>query len=148
MNPDLPLNTKLVIKTDPKFQQKLNEYPQAIKTKIMAMRLLIHVVASDTVTRMEETLKWGEPSFLTPVGSTLRLDWKPRAPDQFALYFKCTSLLVPAFMEVFGSTFRYEGTRAIVFGVDEEIPVAELRQCIAAALTYHKVKHLPNLGLH
>jgi hypothetical protein len=31
--------------------------------------------------------------------------------------------------------------------MDEAIPVAELKFSIKAALTYHKVKHLPSLSI-
>ncbi|MFY0650663.1 MAG: DUF1801 domain-containing protein [Cyclobacteriaceae bacterium] len=96
---------------------------------------------------VEETLKWGEPSYLAKKGSTLRMDWKEKTPDQYAMYFKCTSKLVATFQLVFGDLFKYEGTRAIVFNMDDEVPEAELKQCIKAALTYHKVKHLPLLGM-
>lgn len=95
---------------------------------------------------IEETLKWGEPSYLTKHGSTLRMDWKEKKPDQYAMYFKCTSKLVPTFQMVFGDRFNYETTRAIVFGLDEEIPVEDLKKCISMTLRYHKVKNLPLLG--
>jgi hypothetical protein len=80
-------------------------------------------------------------------GSTLRIDWKEKSPDRYAMYFKCTSKLVPSFKAVFPKTFRYEGDRAIVFKMDEAIPVKDLKRCISATLNYHNVKHLPMLGL-
>jgi hypothetical protein len=33
--------------------------------------------------------------------------------------------------------FRYEGNRAILFRVDDKVPVRELSHCISMALTYH-----------
>ncbi|MEM7654913.1 MAG: hypothetical protein AAF399_02195 [Bacteroidota bacterium] len=84
--------------------------------------------------------------YLVKKGSTLRMDWKPAKPDQYALYFKCTSLLVSTFQELYPDTFRYEKTRAIIFDLEEVVPEAELRHCISLALTYHRVKHLPLLG--
>ena len=96
---------------------------------------------------LEETLKWGEPSYLTKHGSTLRIDWKEKAPDQYAMYFKCTSKLVPSFKAVYGDLFNYEKNRAIVFTVGEEIPKEALKESIRAALSYHKVKNTPFLGL-
>lgn len=96
--------------------------------------------------KLEETLKWGEPSYVTKHGSTLRMDWKARSPDQYALYFQCSSRLVPTFKVVFGELFQYEGSRAIIFKVGEAIPKDEVRQCIAMTLNYHKLKHLPLLG--
>jgi len=115
----------------------------------MYLRKLIVEVAteSDTISAMEETLKWGEPSYLTKKGSTLRMDWKARAPDQYAMYFKCTSKLVETFKVVHGDTFRYENSRAILFRLEEAVPGAALKSCISAALHYHSVKQLPDLGM-
>lgn len=116
---------------------------------MIKVRCLVHETAGefDDFGTIEETLKWCEPSFVTKNGSTLRMDWKDRAPEQFAIYFKCTSLLVPTFKRVYGDLFTYENDRAILFGLDQELPESELKQCIAATLRYHKVKKLPNLGI-
>ena len=45
----------------------------------------------DLLKELEETLKWGEPSYLVKKGSTIRMDWKSKAPNQYAMYFKCTN---------------------------------------------------------
>jgi hypothetical protein len=101
----------------------------------------------DEISSVEETLKWGEPSYLTKNGSTIRMDWKPKTPNQYAMYFKCTSRLVETFKVIYKNTFNFEGKRAIVFQLEDEIPIEALKKCIKAALTYHKVKHLPTLGM-
>ena len=113
------------------------------------LRELVIETAEETagISHLEETLKRGEPSFVTKNGSTLRMDWKPKKPDQYALYFQCTSRLVDTFRMVFDHKFQYEGKRAIVFKLSQEIPVEELKECIKTTLTYHKVKQLPMLGL-
>ena len=59
---------------------------------------------------LEETLKWGEPSFLTKKGSTIRMDWKVKNPDRYAMYFKCTSKLVPSFRLAYDEIFDYKET--------------------------------------
>jgi len=105
------------------------------------------VQETENITSLEETLKWGEPSYLVKNGSTIRIDWKEKKPDQYAIYFKCTSKLVPSFKIVFKDKFEFEGDRAIVFQMDDKIPEKELKNCIKAGLTYHKIKHLPMLGL-
>ena len=100
----------------------------------------------DGLQKIEETLKWGEPSYLTKHGSTVRIDWKEKNPEHIAVYFKCTSKLVPTFKSLYKDKFNFEGNRAIVFQLKDKIPVKELKHCIALALTYHKIKHLPLLG--
>ena len=134
---------------NPEVVTVFDKYPPAVRKKILRLRKLIFdaAMASPEVTVFEETLKWGEPSYLTKNGSTIRIDWKSKAPDQYAMYFKCTSKLVPAFKRHFSDVFQFEGDRAIVFQMHAQIPDAELKKCITAGLTYHKVKHLPDLGL-
>lgn len=140
---------KLKIKTNPKVDVIFNNYPDHIRPKMLHLRKLVLETAKETegITTLGETLKWGEPSYVTNIGSTLRMDWKQKFPDQYALYFQCTSRLVETFRIMFKNTFDFEGNRAIVFGLDSEIPTEELKYCIKATLTYHKVKHLPNLGI-
>ncbi len=122
--------------------------PPKICTKLLALRRLIFETAAllDGVGDLEETLKWGEPSYLTPAtksGSTVRIAWKPSQPDHYAMYFKCTANLVEAFKERYPTTFTFGVTRSLLFHLDEEVPVHELQRCIALALTYHRNKKLP-----
>lgn len=141
--------SELKIITDPKFEAKLATYPDVVRGKLQILRELVIKTAKETqeITRLEETLKWGEPSFLTKTGSTLRMDWKEKAPNQYQMYFKCTSRLVETFKLVFGELFEYEKNRAIIFQLDQEIPVEEVKKCIKATLIYHKVKKDITLGI-
>ncbi len=123
-------------------------YPPAMCTKLLELRRLIFETAAvlDTVGELEETLKWGEPSYLTPTtksGSTVRIAWKSSHPDQYAIYFKCTANLVEAFQARYPTVFTFGGTRSLLFTLDEQVPMHELQRCIALALTYHRNKHLP-----
>ncbi len=138
----------LCIETNPKVIDVFNNYPKSIKTKIEHLRNLIIETAEELegINTLEETLKWGEPSYIVKKGSTIRIDWKEKNPDQYAMYFKCTSKLVETFKNVYKDTFVYEKNRAIIFQLNDTIPTPELKQCIAAALTYHSIKQLPFLG--
>lgn len=140
---------ELILKTSPKVSEKFGNYPDEVREKLQFLRDLIIETAEETegVTELEETLKWGEPAFVTKNGSTVRIDWKEKSPAQYAMYFQCTSRLVDSFRMVFDQSLRYEGNRAIVFQINQKIPVPELKECIKASLTYHKVKHLETLGI-
>ena len=99
-------------------------------------------MASETkgVGRLEEALRWGQPSYLTTdsrSGSTIRLGWAKSPQDRYAMYFHCQTTLVDTFKEMYRSEFRFEGNRSIVFDGDDEIPFEELSHCISLALTYH-----------
>jgi hypothetical protein len=138
-NLDFPIN--------PEIAAVFDSYPQEVKTKLLFLRQLIFDTAEkiEGVGEIEETLKWGEPSYLTPVtksGSTIRIAWKESQRDQYAMYFKCTANLVPAFREKFPQIFKYGGNRSIDFNIIDEIPTTELKKCIALALTYHLNKKL------
>lgn len=135
--------SKLNITTNPVFENKIANYPDFVRGKLLFLRELVIETAKEIpeIENLEETLKWGEPSFVTKSGSTLRMDWKKKTPDQYQMYFKCTSRLVETFKMVFGSLFEYEKKRAIIFQLDQEIPVTELKKCIRATLMYHKVKN-------
>lgn len=141
--------SKLKVNTNPAFVTKLASYPEHVRDKMNFLRKLVLETAKELpeVEEIEETLKWGEPSFVTKTGSTLRMDWKEKTPDQYQMYFKCTSRLVETFKVVFSNTFNYEKSRAIIFQLDQKIPKKELKQCIKATLTYHKVKNDEMLGL-
>ncbi|MEH6763851.1 MAG: DUF1801 domain-containing protein [Aequorivita antarctica] len=134
--------------SDPKVEEVFKNYPKLVKQQMLHLRKLVLKTASEIegLEKLEETLKWGEPSYVTKNGSTLRMDWKAKNPEQYAMYFKCTSKLVPTFKTIFKDRFDYEKNRAIRFKLNEEIPETELKQCIAMALTYHKIKQLSLLG--
>ena len=132
---------------NPEVAVVFKSYPQKMRAKLMFLRQLILETAASfkNVGEIEETLKWGEPSYLTPKtksGSTIRINWKKSQEDQYAIYFKCTANLVPAFKERYPKKFKFEGNRSIVLKIDEKIPVKELKNCIALALTYHCNKKL------
>ena len=133
---------------EPAAVRAFDSYPEHIWKKMMRLRQLVLDTASETegVTVLEETLKWAEPSYLAKGGSTIRMDWKDRTPDQYAMYFNCNTSLVDAFKVIHGDVFKFKGNRAIVFGETDELPVDELKHCVSLALTYHRVKHLPLLG--
>ena len=139
----------LTVFTTPEVKEVFNNYPGYISDRLFELRELILETATDLdeIVTIEEDLKWGELSYSTPIGSTLRMDWKKKNPQQFSLYFQCTTKLVPTFKALYKDTFTFKKNRAIVFDVEQPLPIEQLKSCIKACLTYHKVKNLPLLGL-
>ena len=116
-------------------------YPAAVKARLLALRRLIFETAKATkgVGALEETLKWGQPSYLTPEtgsGSTIRIDQVKPAADQVAVYFHCQTNLVETFRELYPE-LSYSGNRAILLDVAGKLPEVALRHCVGLALTYH-----------
>jgi len=134
---------------DPEVAAAFDRCPPGIRSKLLFLRALILETAAETdgAGPVEEAVRWGEPSYIAKHGSTVRIGWKKSQPDRYALYFHCRTRLVPTFREVHAGRFSFEGNRAIVFAERDEVPVDALRQCIVLALTYHRRKHLPLLGL-
>ena len=91
-----------------------------------------------SVGRIEETLKWGQPAYLTPdskSGTTIRLG-VPKSGG-FALFVHCQTTLMSEFQTLFPDGFTYEGNRAIHFTDGQDLPHDTLRLLIKSALTYH-----------
>lgn len=136
------------IHTDPRFEDVLSNYPSEVKPRMEKLRALVHDSARDLgLVQLEETLKWGEPSFVSRQGSTLRMDWKEKSPQRYALYFQCSTRLVNTFRLVFDRTLQFEGNRAVIFELNQDLPEREVKECIKATLRYHEVKQLEFLGI-
>ena len=132
---------------DARVKQKFTTYPAAVAVILDEVRTLIFQVAKEQgITELEETLKWGEPSYISKTGSTIRFDYKDKAPQQFCIYFNCNTTLVETFKELYGDTFVYQGNRALVFELQHALPITALAHCLSLALRYKKIKHLPMLG--
>ena len=116
-------------------------YPTPAAARIRQLRKLIleTAAANPEVGPLTETLKWGEPAYLTEKsksGSTIRIAWKAKAPNQYAIYLNCQTTLVDTYRTLFPE-LRYDGNRAIVFELGDKLPEATVRRCIELALTYH-----------
>jgi hypothetical protein len=130
---------------DPAVQAAFDAYPKPLRPKLLALRRLILDTARNTegVGAIEETLKWGQPSYLTPEtksGSTIRIDAIKANAGQYAVYFHCQTNLVETFRELYPSEFSYGGNRCIILNAIDDVPEPALRHCVALALTYHLKK--------
>lgn len=130
---------------NPSVAEVLETYPPDVRPMLLALRQLIYETADSTegVGPITETLKWGEPAYLTEEsksGTTIRIAWKAKAPKQYAMYFHCQTHLVDTFRALFPDEFKFDGNRAIVFAQSDAVPSKPLSHCIAMALTYHRKK--------
>lgn len=126
---------------DARVAARFKAYPADVRDKLLALRALIYDVAArtDGVGPLTETLRWGQPSYLTAAtgsGSTVRID-RLKEGEGYAVYFHCQSGLVENFRTLYPDTFAYQGNRAIVFRNAERVPTRALRHCVALALTHH-----------
>lgn len=123
-------------------QEVFDSYPAKVKKRLFLLRQLIFDVSRDTeeIGSIEETLKWGEPSYLTSEtksGTTIRIAWESSRKDEYAMHFNCRTTLIETFKSLYPQSFAFEGNRSLIFHVEDSIPKKELRDCIRLALTYH-----------
>jgi len=134
---------------NPEVAAVFETYPKEIKPKLMFLRQLIFNVASrtDGVGALEETLKWGQPSYLTTQtksGSLVRIDQIKSQEGKYAMFFHCQTTLVDTFKEMYRDKFEFGGNRSIIFNIKDTVPVDELSHCVSMALTYHLDKRQNN----
>ncbi len=132
---------------DKSFPQQLNG-TRSVQDTLTKLRELVLDTAKATpgVGRIEEGLRWGQHSFLTPEtgsGSTIRIDAVKASPGTCAMYFHCQSGLIDTFKELYGNKLTYEGNRALLFPAGKRIPAKMLTHCIGLALTHHLRKKPP-----
>ena len=121
----------------------LSVFPKHVRRRLLEVRDLIFETATDIegVGPLTETLKWGEPAYLTEAtrrGTTIRLGWFRSSDRECAVLFNCRSSLVDDFRERFPGVFIYERNRAILLDAREPLPKAQLSACLGMALTYHR----------
>ena len=127
---------------NPDVARVFEAYPAPVRKDMLALREMILATAASTagVGEIEETLKWGEPAYLTSrskSGSTVRIDWKKSRPSDYAMYFNCQTNLVETFRTLFPHELQFEGNRALVFNIGSRVPKDAVAFCVSAALTYH-----------
>ncbi|MGR3515001.1 MAG: DUF1801 domain-containing protein [Paracoccaceae bacterium] len=109
-----------------------------VRSRLEAVRALIFQVADEAgVGPLTETLKWGQPAYLTQAtcaGSTVRLGVKDGRP---VVFFICTSGLVDGFREDFPE-LPYLGQRGLL--LEDALDEGALALCLRRALTYHRGK--------
>jgi len=115
----------------------------AQRARLQDLRALIFDTAAqdDTIGPLTETLKWGEPAYLTDKtrsGSTLRIGPVKGRADRVALFVNCQTRLADRFRDQFGGRLDIQGDRAVLVDVDASLDRDAIAECIALTLTYHR----------
>lgn len=127
--------------SDPAVAAAFDAFPAPERVGLLALRQAIFDTAAATpgVGPLTETLKWGQPAYLTAhsrSGSTVRLGL-PRTGG-FAIYVNCQTTILSNFRRWYPDEFTCEGDRAIQFAVADDLPLDKIGHLIALALTYHQ----------
>ena len=127
---------------EPKIAAVIEAYPTYLREQLMRLRTLIQETAAETagVGPLEETLKWGEVSYLTTSsgsGTTVRIG-QDRASGRPAIYVNCKTDLLSRYRALYPDAFGYDGERGVIIG--DAVDELALKHMIALALTYHATK--------
>jgi len=119
-------------------------YPEEVRKKLLLIRQIIFDLSTENqnIGTIEETLKWGVPSYLTKhpkSGTTIRLQWLP-APCQYGIFVHCQTSLIADFRERHQSQLKFDKNRGILFGIKENVPIPIVKEFVNKALTYHSTK--------
>jgi len=109
-----------------------------LKLLLKVRSLIFEVAKTHDVGPITETLKWGQPSYLTEEtksGSTIRLGL---LKGDAAVFLNCNTTLVDGFRSDFPDAFEYSGNRALL--LNSQSDDAALAICLGRALTYHRDK--------
>ena len=136
---------------NPDVARVFDGYPAKVRRPMLDLRQLIFDTAARTegVGELEETLKWGEPAYVTAKtksGTTVRIAWKAKHPERYGMYFHCQTNLVERFRALFPAELEFEGNRAVLLRVGTPPPRGALSVCVSAALTYHRDKRAEVAG--
>ena len=129
---------------NPEVEKTFNAYPKKIRDKLLFLRGLIFQIAeeSDEIGEIEETLKWGNPSYLThapKTGTTIRLSEVRACEDKYAISVHCQTSLVSEFRDIYPE-LEFDGNRSLIFNLNTELPHETIMHFISSALTYHRRK--------
>ncbi len=143
--PETKPNTKSKLKSKIKFpSEEVSSYyfnlTPVMFELFMEVRTWIYELSKkdEKIGEIEECLKWGEPSFLTPKtksGSTIRMAYVNEL--EFALYFNCKTTIAKEIAMEFPE-LHCDGKRALYLPVNQKLPKTKLIVCLKKALLYHK----------
>lgn len=116
-------------------------WPKAAQSRFHEIRGIVFDATKDIARlTLVETLKWGEPSWLPDrarIGSTLRVAWSDKSPDQIGLFVNCNTAIGDTMRQLYPADFTYDGTRALRLPLQGALPVQAIAHCAVLTLTWH-----------
>jgi len=122
--------------TDPLVRAAYDAFPEKAWQGTMLLRDLIFQTTYELPNSppLTECLRWGQPAYITPKGSTLRIG-VPKSGG-FALFTHCQSTIISQFAQTYGVDYTFDGNRAVLFDSIDQIDPEPLKILIKHALTY------------
>lgn len=129
-------------KIPPEVLKAYEKYKDDDRQVLLELRHLVIKTARDDnrIGKLTETLKWGEPAFLTDetkAGSTLRLGYS-KLSNSPALFVSCSTPLLMTLKELdTAGVLQYHGLRDIAVPNITSKNTGMIQTCILKTLTYH-----------
>lgn len=127
---------------DEQINAAYDRFDDLVRKRLFEIRHLIFDIAGDhdEIGPVTETLKWGEPSYLTEKsksGTTVRLSNVKDYPDHCGIYVHCQTRLIGEFRDSFGDELEFSGNRAVLIDVNKPLNETLIKMFLHKALTYH-----------
>ena len=107
----------------------------ALRAQLLDLRALIYDTAAGLdIPPLDESLRWGQPSYTTPKSTPIRLG--ATKTGTAAIFTHCQSRVIPDFRALFPNAFTYDGTRAVHLDPSAALQKDSLQLLITAALAY------------
>lgn len=123
------------------FLECLTRWPAPAQSVIWTCRTLFHRIAQENnIGVLDETLKWGQPSWRprrARTGSTLRMNWSPASPDQMSFFVDCKTDLAARMATLYPTPFSNDGRRRLDMSLALPLPEQALAHLAEMTFTYH-----------
>lgn len=123
---------------------KVARWPEPAQQALWHCRSVFHKVADDAdVGALDETLKWGQPSWRPTkprTGSTLRMDWNPKFPDRLSLFVDCKTDLAARMKDMYPNLPENDGQRHLAIDLTAPLPDQAIAHLADLTFTYHRAK--------
>lgn len=123
---------------------RIADWPVKARNTLWQCREIFETVAKQAaVGTLDETLKWGQPSWRPTkprTGSTLRMDWNPKFPDQLSLFVDCKTDLAARMQTLYPHLSENDGQRHLAISLDAPLPVQAITHLADMTFTYHRAK--------
>ncbi|MEL7131767.1 MAG: hypothetical protein AAGK77_05070 [Pseudomonadota bacterium] len=123
---------------------RIAAWSETAQTHFLSVRGIVHdVTAHADIGPLDESLKWGQPAWRpkrTRIGSTLRVDWSPSAPDRLLAFVDCKTDLAVQMDARYPGQFHNDGRRTLGFAMGEAFDEDAIWTLAHLTLTYHRAK--------
>ncbi|MFT6674686.1 MAG: hypothetical protein ACJAVM_000869 [Sulfitobacter sp.] len=117
------------------------KWPGPAQQGLWACRAIFHDVAAQAgIGVLEESLKWGQPSWRPQrprTGSTLRISWDAATPQILPLFVDCKTDLAARMQTLYPDLAANDGRRRIGFDLHGALPAQAIAHLAQMTFCYH-----------